>query len=94
MIVHSLPFACIYRFLLYSLGVFWAYFSSLSVFYFIDLCIFFQAYKRIGLHNEAAEAESQKENSELLGRLKFFGQNSSAGNLFDSIRDRLLFQGN
>lgn len=51
------------------------------------------AYKRIGLHNEAAEAESQKENGELLGRLRFFGQSSSAGNLFDNIRDRLSFQG-
>eukprot|EP00250_Pteridium_aquilinum_P015791 c22759_g1_i1 orf=358-2910(+) len=51
------------------------------------------AYRRIGLHNEAAEVESQKDSGELLGRLKFFGQSTSAGNLFDNIRDRLSFQG-
>lgn len=48
------------------------------------------AYRRIGLLNEAAEAESQKDNGgELLGRLRFFGQSTSGGNLFDNIRDRL-----
>lgn len=51
------------------------------------------AYRRIGLLNEAAEVESQKDNGELLGRLRFLGQNTSAGNLFDNIRDRLSFQG-
>lgn len=53
-----------------------------------------EAYTRIGLHNEAAEAASQSKDSELLGRLKMtFGQSSSAGNLFDNLRDRLYFQG-
>ncbi|MCO5558301.1 hypothetical protein L7F22_011880 [Adiantum nelumboides] len=51
------------------------------------------AYRRIGLLNEAAEVESQKDNGELLGRLRFFGQNTSAGNLFENIKDRLSFQG-
>ncbi|KAH7428059.1 hypothetical protein KP509_10G073700 [Ceratopteris richardii] len=47
------------------------------------------AYMRIGLVNEAAEVQSQRDNGELLGRLKLFGQSSSAGNLFENIRDRL-----
>lgn len=53
-----------------------------------------EAYARIGLHNEAAEAASQAKDSELLGRLKMtFGQSSTAGNLLDNLRDRLYFQG-
>ncbi|CAM6111380.1 unnamed protein product [Calypogeia fissa] len=52
------------------------------------------AYQRLGMSNEAAEAAAQTKDSEILGRLKStFGQNSPAGALFDSLRDRLSLPG-
>lgn len=42
------------------------------------------------MEKEATEAAAQAKDSELLGRLKItFGQNTSAGALFDTLRDRL-----
>lgn len=39
---------------------------------------------------EATEAAAQAKDNELLGRLRStFGQNTPAGALFDSLRDRL-----
>lgn len=53
-----------------------------------------EAYARIGMANEAAEAASQAKDGELLGRLKLtFGQNTAATALFDTLRDRLSLQG-
>lgn len=53
-----------------------------------------EAYARIGMAKEAAEAASQAKDGELLGRLKLtFGQNTAATALFDSLRDRLSLQG-
>jgi len=53
-----------------------------------------QAYARMGMVKEAAEAASQAKDSELLGRLKStFGQNTAAGALFDTLRDRLSLTG-
>lgn len=40
---------------------------------------------------EAADAGSQVKDSEIFGRL--LGQNSGASSIFDSLRDRLSFQG-
>jgi hypothetical protein len=48
----------------------------------------------MGMVKEAAEAASQAKDSELLGRLKStFGQNTAAGALFDTLRDRLSLTG-
>uniref|UniRef100_A0A0D6R9L4 Protein VACUOLELESS1 n=1 Tax=Araucaria cunninghamii TaxID=56994 RepID=A0A0D6R9L4_ARACU len=53
-----------------------------------------EAYARIGMAKEAAEAASQAKDGELLGRLKLtFGQNTAATALFDTLRDRLSLQG-
>lgn len=53
-----------------------------------------QSYARIGMAKEAAEAASQAKDGELLGRLKLtFGQNTAASSIFDTLRDRLSFQG-
>ncbi|GAB2276093.1 vacuolar protein sorting-associated protein 16 [Dionaea muscipula] len=49
-----------------------------------------EAYARIGMANEAAEAASQAKDSELLGRLKLsFSQNAAASSIFDTLRDKL-----
>lgn len=43
---------------------------------------------------EAADAASQAKDGELLGRLKLtFAQNAAASTIFDTLRDRLSFQG-
>lgn len=53
-----------------------------------------QAYERIGMAKEAADAASESNDGELLGRLKLtFGQNAAAGSIFDTLRDRLSFPG-
>ncbi|CAA2961645.1 VACUOLELESS1 [Olea europaea subsp. europaea] len=53
-----------------------------------------EAYARIGMAKEAADAASQAKDGELLGRLKLtFAQNAAASSIFDTIRDRLSFQG-
>ncbi|KAM0932749.1 putative transcription factor WD40-like family [Dioscorea sansibarensis] len=53
-----------------------------------------EAYARIGMAKEAADAASQAKDSELFGRLKLtLGQNSGATSIFDTLRDRLSFQG-
>lgn len=53
-----------------------------------------QAYARIGMAKEAADTASQAKDGELLGRLKLtFAQNAAASSIFDTIRDRLSFQG-
>lgn len=53
-----------------------------------------QAYARIGMAKEAADAASQAKDNELLGRLKLtFSQNAGASSIFDTLRDRLSFQG-
>ncbi|XVF20922.1 hypothetical protein REPUB_Repub12eG0045500 [Reevesia pubescens] len=53
-----------------------------------------EAYAQIGMAKEAADAASQAKDGELLGRLKLtFAQNAAASSLFDTIRDRLSFQG-
>ncbi|PPS07180.1 hypothetical protein GOBAR_AA13467 [Gossypium barbadense] len=53
-----------------------------------------EAYARIGMAKEAADAASQAKDGELLGRLKLtFAQNAAASSLFDTLRDRLSFQG-
>ena len=53
-----------------------------------------QAYARIGMAKEAADAASQAKDNELLGRLKLtFSQNAAASSIFDTLRDRLSFQG-
>ncbi|XP_073050524.1 protein VACUOLELESS1 [Primulina eburnea] len=52
-----------------------------------------EAYARIGMAKEAADAASQTKDSELLGRLKLtFSQNTAASSIFDTLRDRLSFQ--
>ncbi|MBA0605518.1 hypothetical protein Godav_018085 [Gossypium davidsonii] len=52
-----------------------------------------EAYARIGMAKEAADAASQAKDGELLGRLKLtFAQNAAASSLFDTLRDRLSFQ--
>lgn len=49
-----------------------------------------EAYARIGMAKEAADAASQAKDSELLGRLKLsFSQNAAATSIFDTIRERL-----
>ncbi len=59
-------------------------------FYPCNKTCWFQAYARIGMVKEATEAAAQAKDSELLGRLKStFGQNTAAGALFDTLRDRL-----
>lgn len=56
------------------------------------LCNPIQSYARIGMAKEAADAASQ--DGELLGRLKLtFSQNAAASSIFDTLRDRLSFQG-
>ncbi|KAI4387291.1 hypothetical protein MLD38_005134 [Melastoma candidum] len=53
-----------------------------------------EAYARIGMAKEAADAASQAKDGELLGRLKLtFTQNAAASSIFDTLRDRLSFQG-
>ena len=53
-----------------------------------------QAYARIGMAKEAADAASQAKDSELFGRLKLtLAQNAAASSIFDTLRDRLSFQG-
>lgn len=53
-----------------------------------------EAYARIGMAKEAADAASQAKDGELLGRLKLsFSQNTAASSIFDTLRDRLSFQG-
>lgn len=53
-----------------------------------------QSYARIGMAKEAADAASQAKDGELLGRLKLtFAQNAAASSIFDTLRDRLSFQG-
>lgn len=55
---------------------------------------FEQSYARIGMAKEAADAASQAKDGELLGRLKLtFAQNAAASSIFDTLRDRLSFQG-
>ncbi|GMG99177.1 hypothetical protein Nepgr_001017 [Nepenthes gracilis] len=49
-----------------------------------------EAYARIGMAKEAADAASQAKDSELLGRLKLsFSQNAAASSIFDTFRDKL-----
>uniref|UniRef100_A0A7N0UAE0 Protein VACUOLELESS1 n=1 Tax=Kalanchoe fedtschenkoi TaxID=63787 RepID=A0A7N0UAE0_KALFE len=49
-----------------------------------------EAYARIGMAKEAADAASQAKDGELLGRLKLsFAQNAAASSIFDTLRDRL-----
>ncbi|CAN4104407.1 unnamed protein product [Withania somnifera] len=51
-----------------------------------------EAYARIGMAKEAAEAASQAKDNELLGRLKqTLSQNAAASSIFDTLRDRLSF---
>ncbi|XP_050227188.1 protein VACUOLELESS1 isoform X2 [Mercurialis annua] len=51
-----------------------------------------EAYARIGMAKEAADAASQAKDGELLGRLKLsFAQNSTASSIFDTFRSS--FQG-
>ncbi|CAH9107502.1 unnamed protein product [Cuscuta europaea] len=53
-----------------------------------------EAYAQIGMAKEAADAASQAKDGELLGRLKMtFSQNAAAAAIFDTLRDRLSFQG-
>ncbi|OAY57326.1 protein VACUOLELESS1 isoform X1 [Manihot esculenta] len=53
-----------------------------------------EAFARIGMAKEAADAASQAKDGELLGRLKLsFAQNTAASSIFDTLRDRLSFQG-
>lgn len=53
-----------------------------------------QAYAKIGMAKEAADAASQAKDGELLGRLGLaFAQNAGASSIFDTLRDRLSFQG-
>ncbi|CAA2967692.1 Protein VACUOLELESS1 [Olea europaea subsp. europaea] len=53
-----------------------------------------EAYARIGMAKEAADTASQAKDGELLGRLKLtFAQNAAASSIFDTLRDRLSFQG-
>ncbi|GFQ05879.1 protein vacuoleless1 [Phtheirospermum japonicum] len=53
-----------------------------------------EAYAKIGMAKEAADAASQAKDGELLGRLKLtFAQNAAASSIFDTLRDRLSFQG-
>ncbi|KAM7260084.1 hypothetical protein ACFE04_015825 [Oxalis oulophora] len=49
-----------------------------------------EAYARIGMAKEAADAASQAKDGELLERLKLtFAQNATASSIFDTLRDRL-----
>ncbi|CAL9166156.1 unnamed protein product [Musa hybrid cultivar] len=53
-----------------------------------------EAYARIGMAKEAADAASQAKDSELFGRLKLtLAQNAAGSSIFDTLRDRLSFQG-
>ncbi|GER53384.1 vacuolar protein sorting-associated protein [Striga asiatica] len=53
-----------------------------------------EAFAKIGMAKEAADAASQAKDGELLGRLKLtFAQNAAASSIFDTLRDRLSFQG-
>lgn len=67
--------------------------SQNSDIWYLDLQ-YEQAYARIGMAKEAADAASQAKDSEFFGRLKLtLGQNAGATSIFDSLRDRLSFQG-
>ncbi|KAJ4835771.1 vacuolar protein sorting-associated protein 16, partial [Turnera subulata] len=49
-----------------------------------------EAFARIGMPKEAADAASQAKDGELLGRLKLsFSQNTAASSILDTLRDRL-----
>ncbi|KAH6780752.1 vacuoleless1 [Perilla frutescens var. hirtella] len=52
-----------------------------------------EAYAKIGMAKEAADAASQAKDGELLGRLRLtFAQNAAASSIFDTLRDRLSLQ--
>ncbi|XP_041994658.1 protein VACUOLELESS1-like [Salvia splendens] len=52
-----------------------------------------EAYAKIGMAKEAADAASQSKDGELLGRLRqSFSQNAGGSSIFDTLRDRLTFQ--
>lgn len=64
--------------------------SIISTITFLFLSCVPQAYARIGMAKEAADAASQAKDSELLGRLRLsFSQNTAATSIFDTIRERL-----
>lgn len=49
-----------------------------------------EAYARIGMAKEAADAASQSKDSELFGRLKMtLAQNAATSSIFDTLRDKL-----
>lgn len=51
-----------------------------------------EAYARIGMAKEAADAASQAKDSKLFSRLKLaLAQNAAAAANFDTLRDRLSF---
>ncbi|KAI0515930.1 hypothetical protein KFK09_008601 [Dendrobium nobile] len=53
-----------------------------------------EAYARIGMAKEAADAASQAKDSELFSRLKLtLAQNAAAASIFEGWRERLSFQG-
>ncbi|KAG0454964.1 hypothetical protein HPP92_024256 [Vanilla planifolia] len=53
-----------------------------------------EAYARIGMAKEAADAASQAKDSELFSRLKLtLAQNAAASSIFEGWRERLSFQG-
>ncbi|ONK69968.1 uncharacterized protein A4U43_C05F28830 [Asparagus officinalis] len=53
-----------------------------------------QAFARIGMDKEAADAAAQAKDSELFGRWKLnLAQNSGTASILDTLRDRLSFQG-
>ncbi|XP_042011014.1 protein VACUOLELESS1-like [Salvia splendens] len=52
-----------------------------------------EAFAKIGMAREAADAASQSRDSELLARFRqSFSQNAGGSSIFDALRDRLLFQ--
>lgn len=57
--------------------------------YYIGHIAYLQAYARIGMVKEAADAAFQAKENELFSRL----QNASASSIFDTLRYRLSFQG-
>ncbi|RWV91139.1 hypothetical protein BHE74_00004628 [Ensete ventricosum] len=72
----------------------WLYSVLLRINYLIKEIPNLQAYARIGMAKEAADAASQAKDSELFGRLKLtLAQNAAASSIFDTLRDRLSFQG-
>lgn len=55
---------------------------------------FLQAFARIGMVNEAAEAATQAKDGELLNRLRStFTSNTSAAAIIDTFRDKLSVPG-